>query len=181
MFKVKCLAHLLVDHLAHPVVSSLYSFCANLLHSLIMWLMVSSPSPYSLYLLFCGVLSILALIWLVLMALSCASIRRDSVSLLWFPFLSQVQIFSYYNNNNNNNNNNYYYYYYYYLLLESCWCDFPEVRVTTSLLKSPGFFTTDHNNAVVWIISSLLVISDYYYYENFLYQLFTLANGFSLE
>ena len=48
---------------------ALYSFCVNLLHSLIMWLMVSSPLPNSLYLLFCCVLSILALIWLVLMAL----------------------------------------------------------------------------------------------------------------
>ena len=47
---------------------ALYSFCANLLHSLIMWLMVSSLSPHSLHLLFCCVLSILALIWLVLMA-----------------------------------------------------------------------------------------------------------------
>ena len=47
----------------------LYAFCANLLHSLIMWLMVSSLSSHSLYLLFCCVLSILALIWLVLMAL----------------------------------------------------------------------------------------------------------------
>ena len=53
---------------------ALYSFCANLLHSLIMWLIVSSLSPHSLHLLFCCVLSILALIWLVLMALSCAAI-----------------------------------------------------------------------------------------------------------
>ena len=51
---------------------ALYSFCTNLLHSLIMWLIVSSLSPHSLHLLFCCVLSILALIWLVLMALSCA-------------------------------------------------------------------------------------------------------------
>ena len=72
---------------------ALYFFCANLLHSLIMWLMVSSLSPHSLHLLFCCVLSILALIWLVLMALSCAAIRRDSVSLLKFPFRSQVQVF----------------------------------------------------------------------------------------
>ena len=71
---------------------ALYSFCANLLHSL-MWLIVSSLSPHSLHLLFCCVLSILALILLVLMALSCAAIRRDSVSLLRFPFLSQVQVF----------------------------------------------------------------------------------------
>ena len=93
---------------------ALYSRCANLLHSLIIWLMVSSLSPHSLHLLFCWILSILALIWLVLMALSCAAIRRDSVSLLKFPY--------YY----------YYYYYYYYtefftpalvssLLLESEW------------------------------------------------------------
>ena len=73
---------------------ALYSFCANLLHSLIMWLMVSSLSPHSLHLLFCCVLSILALRWLVLMALFCAAIRGDSVSLLKFPFLSYVQVLS---------------------------------------------------------------------------------------
>ena len=61
----------------------LFSFCANFC---IMWLMVSSLSPHSLHLLFCWVLSILALIWLVLTVLSCAAIRRDSVF--------------YYNNNN---------------------------------------------------------------------------------
>ena len=72
----------------------LYSFCANLLHSLIMWLMVSSLSPHSLHFLFCCVLSILALLWLVLMALFCAAIRRDSVSLLQFAFLSHVQVLS---------------------------------------------------------------------------------------
>ena len=71
----------------------LYSFCANLLHSLIMRLMVSSLLPHNLHSLFCCVLSILALIWLVLMALFCAAIRRDSVFLLKFPFLSQVQVF----------------------------------------------------------------------------------------
>ena len=59
----------------------LYSFCANLLHLLIMCLIVSSLSPHSLHLLFCCVLSIPTLIWLVLMLLSCAAIRRDSVSL----------------------------------------------------------------------------------------------------
>ena len=72
----------------------LYSFCANLLHSLIMWLMVSSLSLHSLLLLFCCILSILALIWLVLTALFYAAIRRGSVSLLKFPFLSHVQVFS---------------------------------------------------------------------------------------
>ena len=67
----------------------LYSFCANLLNSLILWLM----SPHSLLLLFCCVLSILALIWLALSAF-CAAIRRLSVSLLKFPFLSHVQVLS---------------------------------------------------------------------------------------
>ena len=71
----------------------LYSFRANLLHSLIMWWIVSSMLPHSLHLLFCCVLSILVLIWLVLMALSCTATRRDSVSFIRFPFLSQVQVF----------------------------------------------------------------------------------------
>ena len=70
----------------------LYSLCANLLHSLI--IIVSSRSPLNLHLLFCCVLSFLALIWLVLMASFCAAIRRDSVSLLKFPFVSHVQVFS---------------------------------------------------------------------------------------
>ena len=72
---------------------ALYSFCANLLHSLIMWLIVSSPSPHSLHLPFYWFLSLIALIWLVLMALFCDAIRKDSVSLLRFPFLSLVQVF----------------------------------------------------------------------------------------
>ena len=71
----------------------LYSFCANLLHSL-MWLMVSSLSLHSLHLLFCCVLSILILIWLVHTGLFCAAIWRDSVSLLKFPFFSHVQVLS---------------------------------------------------------------------------------------
>ena len=69
---------------------ALYSF----LHSPIMWLMVSSMSSHSLHLLFCCVLSILALIWLVLMALFCAAIRRDSVALLKSLFLSHIQVLS---------------------------------------------------------------------------------------
>ena len=58
-----------------------YSFSANLLHSFIRRLILSSLSPHNLHLLFCCVLSILVLIWLVLMGLFCAAIRRDSVSL----------------------------------------------------------------------------------------------------
>ena len=76
-----CIYHLLVWsnlnflHISQCITSPtqsclvLYSFCANLLHSLIMWLMVSSLSQHNLHLLFCCVLSILALIWLVLSAL----------------------------------------------------------------------------------------------------------------
>ena len=73
----------------------LYSNCANFLHSLIMWLMVSSLSPHSLHLRFCCILSILALIWLVFTALFYTAIRSDSVSLVKFPFLSHVQVLSY--------------------------------------------------------------------------------------
>ena len=65
-----------------------------MLHSLIMWLIVSSLSPHSQHLLFCYVLSTLALIWLVLMTLFCAAIRRVSVSLLMFLFLSHIQVLS---------------------------------------------------------------------------------------
>ena len=72
----------------------LHCFSTNLQHSLIMWLIVSSLSPQSLHLLFCCVLSILALIWLVLIALFRAAIRRDSFSLIKFSFLSQFQFFS---------------------------------------------------------------------------------------
>ena len=100
-----CIYHLLVEsnlnfvHISRwitlPTQSclTLYSLCANLLHSLIMWLIISSLSPHSLHLLFCCILSILALIWLVLLALSCDAIRRGSVSLLRYPFLSRVQVF----------------------------------------------------------------------------------------
>ena len=69
----------------------LYSFCANLLYSLNLWSIVSSLSQHNLHLLFCCVLSILALIWLVFMTLFWAAIRRDSVSFLRFPFISHVQ------------------------------------------------------------------------------------------
>ena len=42
----------------------LYAFCANFQNSHIMWLMVSFLSPFNQHLLFCYILSILALIWL---------------------------------------------------------------------------------------------------------------------
>ena len=92
----------------------LYFFCTNLQHSLIMWLIFSSLSPHNLHLLFCCVLSILALIslvliilalmwlvliilalmWLVLIVLFWAAIRKNTVSLLRFPFLNLVYVFS---------------------------------------------------------------------------------------
>ena len=60
----------------------LYSFFANLLHSLMMWLIVSYLSPHSLHMLFSCFLSILALLWLILMALFCTTFRRDYFSLI---------------------------------------------------------------------------------------------------
>ena len=73
----------------------LYSVGKNLLHSLIMWLIFLFLSPHSLHLIFCCVLSIVALIWLVLIVcFFCAAIRRNSFSLLKLPVLSHVQVFS---------------------------------------------------------------------------------------
>ena len=70
---------------------ALISFCANLQHSLIMWLIVSSLSLHSLHILFCCVLSILALIWLVLMALFCAAIWRYSV--YYYDYFTPLEFF----------------------------------------------------------------------------------------
>ena len=64
------------------------------MHLLIMCLFVSSLSPHNLYLSFCSVLTILTLIWVVLMALFCAAIRRDLVSFLRFPLFSHVHVYS---------------------------------------------------------------------------------------
>ena len=50
---VKFLVHFPVDHLPTQSCLHLYLFCANLLHSLTMWLIVSSLSLHSLHLLFC--------------------------------------------------------------------------------------------------------------------------------
>ena len=69
----------------------LYSFCAILPHSLIIWLIVLTLTPHNLHYLFCSVLTFLALT--VLMALFCAVISRGSVSLLRDPFFRHVQIF----------------------------------------------------------------------------------------
>ena len=79
LVKLQLLAQFPVDKVAHPFMTSIISFSANLLHSLIMWLIISSLSPHNLHFLFCCILSILALIWLVFLALFCVSIRRDLV------------------------------------------------------------------------------------------------------
>ena len=53
-----------------------------------------SMFPHNLHLLFCSLLPILALIWLIPMALFWGAIRRDSVSLVRFPpFLKPCPIF----------------------------------------------------------------------------------------
>ena len=57
---------------------ALYSFCANFVHLLIMWLMVSSLSPYSLHLLFCCVLLLLLLLYY--------SLRVFHISFSWWSF-----------------------------------------------------------------------------------------------
>ena len=162
---VLCIYHLLVWsnltflHISQRITlpnqscHALYPLCANLLHSLIIWLMVSSLSPHSLHLLFCWVLSILALIWLVLMALPCAAIRRDSVSLLKFPFLSHVQVLSCKILFISRLNRPYYYYYYLLILwifqsIVSRWF-LTGVWVTKSLLKSPELFSVFWPNLII--------------------------------
>ena len=58
---------------------ALYSRCANLLHSLIIWLMVSSLSPQTQHLLFCWVLLLLLLF------------RISHISFNWW-FLTEVEV-----------------------------------------------------------------------------------------
>ena len=72
----------------------LYSFCANLRHSLIIWLIFPSLSSYNLYLLFFLSFIYSCFDMVGLMAFFCAAIRRYSVSLLSFPFLSHIHVFS---------------------------------------------------------------------------------------
>ena len=72
----------------------LYSFYANLLYSIIMRVTISFLSPHNLHLFFCYVFSIFPSVWLVLMALFSAAIKRDSVSFLKFHFLNHVKVFS---------------------------------------------------------------------------------------
>ena len=94
MINFQLLAHLPVYHLVHPVVSSLLVFLCKFVVVTYYVIDPSSLFPHNLHLLFCCVLSIPTLIRLVLMALFCAAIRRDSVTLSRFPFFSPVHILS---------------------------------------------------------------------------------------
>ena len=69
---------------------ALYSFCANLLHSPIIWLIVSSLSPHSLHLLCCCVLSILALILLLLLLLFYAFVSFSHKRLIFVFFFKKT-------------------------------------------------------------------------------------------
>ena len=111
-----------------------YSFWANLLPSLIMWLIVSSISPHNLHLLFCYIFSILALLWLVLIEFY-AAIRRDSISLLRFPSLSHIQVFT------SEISLDYYYNYYSSFSHMRYWLSFTGILVTLNLCKFSGFFS----------------------------------------
>ena len=91
LFYFYLFAQFSVDHLAHQTMSSLIRFLGYLAA---FTYHVSSLSPRNLHLLFCCIISLLALIWFVLMALFCAAIRTDSVSILRLPFLSDVHVFS---------------------------------------------------------------------------------------
>ena len=71
----------------------LYYFYSSLLHSLIMWLIVSSLLSHNLHLLFCQAL-IFALLELVFMVLFWVTNKRDSVPFLKFSFFYHLQVFS---------------------------------------------------------------------------------------
>ena len=105
-----------------------------MLHSLNMWLIVSSLLTHYLHLLFCCVLSILALIWLVLIALFCVAIRGDLVSLLRFSFLCHVQVIEFFTS-----------------------LEFESFQVSRTLLS----IQDNLNIALVWILSARLSIFNF--------------------
>ena len=102
MVKLQLLAQFQLDPLSHPVVPILYSFCANLLLSFIMWLKMLLLSPHNLHMLFYCVFSILDLIWSVfisvfvlLLGLGIFYILRQCTIQLWgsikYDFLLLIQ------------------------------------------------------------------------------------------
>ena len=77
MVRLQILAQYPVDHLI--VVSSLIVFLRQVAAFAYCVIDYILSTPNNLYLLFCCVLSILALIWFVLMMLLCATARRFSL------------------------------------------------------------------------------------------------------
>ena len=92
MVEFKLLVQFPVKHLPTESSLVLYSFCANLLHSLFMWLIVSSLSPDNLHLLLSCVLSISALTKSVLLALFYTAIKRDSISFLFLAMSKSSRV-----------------------------------------------------------------------------------------
>ena len=79
-----------------PTQTSLFfdSFCTILLHSLILWFIVSPLSSHSLPLLFYWFLSIIACTWLVYMRLFLPTIDNDSVSVFTYLSWNYIQVTS---------------------------------------------------------------------------------------
>ena len=86
MVKLQFLAQFPVDHLCPPSCALSYTLSVLICCICLCDWSFHLLSPHNLHLLFCCILSILALI-------CCAAIRRDSVSLLRFHFLSHVHVF----------------------------------------------------------------------------------------
>ena len=89
MVQFKFLAQFSVDHFVHPVVSTLFAlfFCLHL------WCDCSFRLNHYIIYIYYFVASCLFLFWPSPYCIVFAVIRRDSVSLLRFPFLSNVQFF----------------------------------------------------------------------------------------
>ena len=87
MVEFQFLAHFAVDLLSYP---GIYSFCATLWHSVILWLIILSLPLHNLNFLFYLLLSTFPTIPFVLMALFSAVIRGNEVSLLSFLFRNHV-------------------------------------------------------------------------------------------
>ena len=69
----------------------LYSFTANLVHSVIIWLIISSLSPHNLHLLFCCVLSIFALLFTPLEFFTSVLADGFSMEFEWQQVSSSLQ------------------------------------------------------------------------------------------
>ena len=97
MVKFKFLALFPVDHIPLPVVSALLFFLRQFEAFTYHVIDRSSLSPHYQHLLFCCGLSNLFFFDIAgpYMMLFLATVRRDSVFLVRFPFLSHVQVFSY--------------------------------------------------------------------------------------